>query len=72
MFLDKDAEHDDTPRRRSTSANAFPKLPLFTGRVDPAGRDEQYECFYLVLVDANPSNPACAASTSTSPIARSP
>lgn len=57
MFLDKDAEHDATRRRRSTLANAFPKLRLFTGRGDPAGRDEQYERLYLLLVDANPFQP---------------
>jgi hypothetical protein len=29
---------------------------LFTGRDDPAGRDEQYEKMYLLLLDASPSN----------------
>ena len=31
-------------------------MQLFTGRDDPAGRDEQYERMYLVLLDASPSN----------------
>jgi hypothetical protein len=53
MFLDKGAREDATPRRRSTFENAFPKLRLFTGRDDPAGRDEQYERLFLILVDAN-------------------
>lgn len=54
MFLDKDAQHDGTTKRRSTFENAFTRLRLFTGRDDPAGRDEQYERLYLLLVDANP------------------
>jgi hypothetical protein len=58
LFLDKDAKHDDTKRRRSTFINAFPRLRLFTGREDPAGRDEQYERMYLLLVDANPFRPS--------------
>src|SRR3954470_14002610 len=54
VFLDKDARHDGTARRNSTFANAFPRLRLFTGREDPAGREEQYERLYIALVDANP------------------
>ena len=61
LFLDKDARTDDTPRRRSTFDNAFPRLRLFTGRSDPAGRDEQYERLYLLLVDANRFNPTLEA-----------
>lgn len=57
MFLDKDARTDETKKRRSTFDNAFPRLRLFTGRQDPAGRDEQFERLYLVLVDANPFTP---------------
>lgn len=53
LFLDRGARDDGTTRRRSTFDNAFPKLRLFTGRDDPAGRDEQYEHLFLVLVDAN-------------------
>ena len=40
LILDAGAEHDDTPRRRSTFLNVGPRFRLFTGRVDPAGRDE--------------------------------
>ncbi len=54
MFLDKDARHDGTDRRPSTVENAFPRLRLLTGRQDLAGRDEQYERLYLLLVDATP------------------
>lgn len=54
FFFDKDAESDDTERRRSTFVNAHAGLRLFTGREDPAGRDEQFERFYVVLVDATP------------------
>lgn len=61
LFLDREARADDTPKRRSTFENAFPRLRLFTGRGDPAGRDEQFERLYLLLVDANPYNPALEA-----------
>jgi hypothetical protein len=30
---------------------------MFTGRDDPAGRPEQYERLYIVLVEANPVAP---------------
>ncbi|MBR9838543.1 MAG: hypothetical protein GYB50_11700 [Rhodobacteraceae bacterium] len=52
FFLDKDAENDGTSRRKSTFINAHQRLKLFTGRGDPAGRDEQFERFYLILLDA--------------------
>ncbi|HMJ26583.1 MAG TPA: hypothetical protein VK475_12165 [Pyrinomonadaceae bacterium] len=58
VFLDKDAADDSTARRRSTLENAHARLRLFTGREDPAGRDEQYERMYLVLLDANPFSPS--------------
>jgi hypothetical protein len=60
FFLDKDAEIDNTQtpdgkaKRRSTFLNAHSRLKLFTGRDDPGGRDEQYERFYLSLLDATP------------------
>ncbi len=57
LFLDKGARADNTDKRRSTFENAFPRLRLFTGREDPAGRDEQFERLYLVLVDANRFRP---------------
>jgi hypothetical protein len=53
FFLDKDAENDHTGRRKSTFINAHARLRLFTGRDDPAGRDEQFERFYLMLLDAS-------------------
>ncbi|AYW79008.1 hypothetical protein EGX94_07080 [Propionibacterium acidifaciens] len=53
LMLDVGAEHDGTQRRRSTFLNVGPRFRLFTGRQDPAGRDEQYEKFYVVLVDLN-------------------
>lgn len=53
FFLDKDAANDGTQRRKSTFLNAHSRLKLFTGRNDPAGRDEQFERFYLILLDAN-------------------
>ncbi len=57
MFLDYGAESDGTTKRRSTWANAHQRLRLFTNRSDPAGREEQFERLYLVLVDANKFKP---------------
>jgi len=66
FFFDKDAERDDVrsapdgsvrkTARRSTFRNAHARLRLFTGRDDPAGRDEQFERFYVVLLDATPAS----------------
>lgn len=61
LFLDAGAGSDGTPTRRSTSLNAHQRLRLFTGRSDPAGRDEQFERLYLILVDANPFSPSYTA-----------
>jgi hypothetical protein len=58
LFLDKGAASDNTPKRRSTFENAHPRLRLFTGRDDPAGRDEQYERLYISLLDSNPFSPS--------------
>jgi hypothetical protein len=58
LFLDQAAAQDDTGRRRTTFDNAHARFELFTGREDPAGRDEQYEELFIVLLDANPFNPA--------------
>jgi hypothetical protein len=52
LFLDKGAETDNTKQRRSTFHNAHNRLRLFTNRQDPAGRDEQYEQLYILLLDA--------------------
>ena len=54
FFLDKGAESDGTSRRRSTFLNAHQRLQLFTDRNDPAGREEQFERLYLLLLDASP------------------
>ncbi len=56
FFLDKAAESDGTGRRRSTFVNAHQRLQLFTNRTDPAGREEQFERFYLILLDASPTS----------------
>jgi hypothetical protein len=57
MFLDWEAAEDHTATRESTFTNAHSRLRLFTGRSDPAGREEQYERLYLALLSANPSSP---------------
>lgn len=54
LFLDRQAAFDDTPKRKSTFLNTHQRLRLFDGRSDPAGRDEQYEQLYIVLLDATP------------------
>lgn len=61
FFLDQGAATDNTERRKSTFENAHARLKLFTGRNDPAGRDEQFERFYLLLVDANATAPTVRA-----------
>lgn len=55
FFFDAGASRDGTERRRSTIANAHSRFRLFTGRNDPAGRDEQFERFYLIALDASPT-----------------
>jgi hypothetical protein len=54
LFLDKGAAEDGTEKRLDTFENAHNRLRLFTGRTDPAGRDEQYEHLYILLLDATP------------------
>lgn len=61
LIFDAGAELDSTTRRRSTFLNAGPRLRLFTGRQDPAGRDEQYEKFYVLLADLDPETPTIRA-----------
>tara|TARA_B100000678_G_scaffold286264_1_gene290714 strand:- start:935 stop:1669 length:735 start_codon:yes stop_codon:yes gene_type:complete len=53
FIFDSGAATDDTAKRRSTLENAHTRFRLFTGRDDPAGRDEQYEAFYFMLLDAS-------------------
>lgn len=55
FFLDKEAENDDTSKRKSTFLNAHARMKLFTGRPDPAARDEQFERLYIFLLDASAS-----------------
>jgi len=52
FFLDREAERDNTPKRRSTWVNAHQRFRFFPRRFDPAGREEQLERLYLVLVEA--------------------
>lgn len=54
FFLDAGAASDDTDRRSSTVQNAHDLLRLFSGRPDPAGREEQLERLYVVTYDATP------------------
>ncbi|KJL22922.1 hypothetical protein RN51_01667 [Microbacterium oxydans] len=61
LFLDAGAEHDGTARRKSTFENAFPRLRLFTKRPDPSGREEQFERFYVFLLDSNSFQPSLRA-----------
>lgn len=52
MLFDEGAAKDGSDQRSSTFLNAHPAFRIFTGRSDPAGRDEQYERFYFGLVQA--------------------
>ncbi|PTQ12100.1 hypothetical protein CLG96_05910 [Sphingomonas oleivorans] len=67
FFLDAGAHSDHVradngaPRRRSTFINAHQRLKLFTGREDPHDRDEQFERFYLILVEASPDTSSVRA-----------
>ena len=57
LCLDADAENDGTTKRRSTFLNVHPRLRLFTRRDDPAGRNEQFERFFVALVRAESEPP---------------
>ncbi|WP_349826806.1 hypothetical protein [Brevibacterium litoralis] len=61
LFLDVGAARDHTARRKSTFDNVFPRFRLFTRRQDPSGREEQYERFFVILVDSEVSPPALTA-----------
>lgn len=52
FLLDRHAAEDGTDQRQSTFVNAHDRLQLFTGRDDPADREEQYERLYVRLIDA--------------------
>jgi hypothetical protein len=56
FFLDVGAKSDGTSSRQSTFINAHRRLKMFTGRSDPAGRAEQYERLFIILVDATPNS----------------
>ena len=53
FFLDEGASTDGTSKRKSTLLNTHARLQLFTGRSDPAGREEQYEHLYIVLLGSS-------------------
>ena len=53
LCLDAGATEDGTGKRKSTFQNAHPRLRLFSDRRDPSGREEQFEFFYVALVDAS-------------------
>ena len=55
FFLNEAAANDGTGKRKSTFLNTHARLRLFTGRFDPAGREEQYEHLFVVLHGAGPS-----------------
>lgn len=61
MILDAGAAQDATASRQTTFENAHSRFRLFTDRDDPAGRDEQYERLYIVLLDANQFQPSVKA-----------
>ncbi len=61
FFLDSEAANDGTEKRRSTFLNAHARLQLFTGRNDPADREEQFERFYLILLDSARTGPRPAS-----------
>jgi len=67
FFFDIGAASDHTPRRNSTFDNVFPRFRLFTGRADPADRDEQFERLYVLLVDSNPAAPSVICHEVNSP-----
>ena len=56
LLLDRGAAEDASSRRNSTFVNTHRRLRLFSGRTDPAGRDEQYEHLYVALIEATPSS----------------
>jgi hypothetical protein len=61
FFLDKGAAADGTAQRKTTFINAHQRFRIFTGRPDPAARDEQYERLYIILLDTDPASPGLTA-----------
>ncbi len=72
FFLDKEAANDGTDRRRSTFLNTHSRMQLFTGRDDPAGRDEQFEGLYLLLLNVSPSSVSVKAYEAGNPTTEIP
>lgn len=74
FFFDIGAETDNlkvdglAKNRKSTFENAFHRLRLFTGREDPAGRDEQFEKFFLFLLDSDQANPSIRMYEANDPV----
>ena len=60
FIFDEGAATDATERRVSTLDNAHRGLRLFSGRSDPAGREEQYEKLYVGLASTSTSTPTIA------------
>lgn len=58
FFFDEGAARDGTTTRKSTFLNAHEAFRLFTNRSDPAGRDEQFERFYVVIHGPGADAPA--------------
>lgn len=72
FFFDDGAAADGTKTRRSTVENAHDAFKLFTGRPDPAAREEQFERFYIVLHHPSSAPPTAdffAAGSGANPIA---
>ncbi|MFO0601685.1 MAG: hypothetical protein U0324_00865 [Polyangiales bacterium] len=60
LFFDEEANRDGTSGktgRKSTFRNAHDAFKLFTHRIDSAGRDEQFERFYIALHTLSATNP---------------
>lgn len=67
FIFDEGAASDATDRRASTFDNAHRGLSLFSGRVDPSGREEQYEKLYVGLASASASTPTVTFSEAGAP-----
>jgi hypothetical protein len=72
--LDQGAAADEKMRgeklsRRSTFLNAHQRLQLFTGRDDPADREEQFEVLCILLVDSDCDPPKITAYEAGKPAA---
>ncbi len=59
FVFDIGATSDGTVMRESTFHNAHSRFKLFTGRLDPAGRDEQFEKLFIATFDCKSEHPFC-------------